>query len=200
MCSIHTLCHNLHSKTRCFVFWPVGRHTWLQVAKAFSSMGLHKGDEFRTWLSTSMGEITTSELLNRMKLSANGITLYRKVEEDGRWKYQLLDMASVEPWIPAGGKKEDRDQLPLRIVASEVTTQTKAVFPRDADLYYVSFVLQRSAAEAAVILLPGTWLAVARCQFSCCQVPLGPCMCQFFWGFRLWSKDIWPVALHYSPS
>lgn len=84
-----------------------------------------------------MGVTRTSQLLDLMKLSANGITLYHTVEEDGSWTYQPLDMASLEPWIQAPDRQEDREQLPLRIVASEVATQTKAVFPRDADLYYV---------------------------------------------------------------
>jgi hypothetical protein len=125
----------------------------LQVAEAFSTMGLHKGVKFHTWLSRVMrdeGVEKTSQLLDRMKLSANGITLYRAVEQDGSLVYQPIDMASLEPWIPSPGRKEDREQIPLRIVASEVVTQTKAVFPRDADLYYVRgwwLLLSSSAAQ-----------------------------------------------------
>jgi predicted acylesterase/phospholipase RssA len=99
-------------------------------------MGLHKGAAFHTWLQGEIEESakTTDSLLQHMRLGDNGITLFQR-ESDGQ--YRQLRNSEVELWT-TGNPDMDRHHYPLRLVASEVSTQSMIIFPRDADLFYVS--------------------------------------------------------------
>jgi len=116
-----------------------------QVGDAISSIGLHKGDEFISWLKTQMAahDVTnTEQLLLKMQLANNDIRIFRPVATvspegpTGEVQYQEVT-AQVE------GPQHDRLHYPLRLVASEVTTQSMIVFPRDADMFYVSWWAQK---------------------------------------------------------
>lgn len=98
-------------------------------------MGLHKGDAFLKWLKKEMGEhevTTTNQLLERMQLKKRGVETYRR---DRAGDYQKMP---VDGSWTTGKPDEDRHHYPLRLVASEVATQSMVLFPRDADLFYVS--------------------------------------------------------------
>lgn len=108
----------------------------LQVSDAYQQMGLHKGEAFHTWLQSAVQHTaaTTDSLLKHMMLGGNNITFFQR-ESDGQ--YRQLDNSDVELWT-TGDADVDRHHYPLRLVASEVVTQSMIVFPRDADLFYVS--------------------------------------------------------------
>lgn len=107
-------------------------------------MGIHKGGKFLTWLKGEMekarsdedGVHTTRELLQRMRLSGD-IRLFKRDLRGTEWSYQPVANQHIQPWV-GNDQPAARRHYPLRLVASEVTTQTMIVFPQDADLFYVS--------------------------------------------------------------
>jgi hypothetical protein len=122
-------------------------------------MGLHKGEVFHKWLqlATQHSAATTEGLLQHMRLGANGITLFQR-ESDGQYK-QLLN-SEVEWWTTDGDVDPEagRHHYPLRIVASEVATQSMIIFPRDADLFYVS---SHASGRQAIVV------SVSNLVFTC---------------------------------
>ena len=83
-----------------------------------NEMGLNRGHEFEEWLqnvlhSPEFGNISTlQQLVDKMETLPTELKRFVK--------------------IPTA---EDRQKWPLAIIAADITTETKAVFPRDAYLY-----------------------------------------------------------------
>jgi NTE family protein len=102
-----------------------------EVPGIWKRCGLHPGDEFQKWIrdvlaaqkQNGKGITTVQQLLDRMKLAESGLTIREGVTPPGNRAFMV-------------GYPDDISKAELKLVTSDIVTQTKVVFPDMADLYY----------------------------------------------------------------
>jgi hypothetical protein len=99
-----------------------------ELPTIWRNRGLHPGKEFQDWVRTQLEDkhiTTVAQLLNRMSLAEAGLEI-----RPGAQRY-TADNAMFGVDNPA-----DISKAELKLVTSDIVTQTKVVFPDMADLYY----------------------------------------------------------------
>lgn len=111
---------------------------FLQLAQVWKGMGIHPGKAFTEWLTQQLEELdadTQAKLLAKMKIPAGLHLHYRDsagtisdVTDTIRRHMECRDACSTVGC--------DLKSYPLKLVAAEVSSQTKVVFPQEAQLFY----------------------------------------------------------------
>jgi hypothetical protein len=104
-------------------YWDITKAA-TELPRIFKQRGLHPGDKFQTWIKMDVlvaHHITSTEELtdHMMKLDTCGL----KIRE-----------GTTHPEMQAGAAYTGK--AVLKLVTSDIVTQTKVVFPGDANLYY----------------------------------------------------------------
>jgi hypothetical protein len=97
-----------------------------EVCGIWQRCGLHPGDKFQDWIRDILKKekiATVQQLQDRMDLAKSGLTIREGVTPPDNRASMVGDAADVS-------------KAELKLVTSDIVTQTKVVFPEDAKLYY----------------------------------------------------------------
>ena len=160
----------------------------LQIVEAWKDLGVHPGTKFRSWMDdrlkdqlqgnngTSARDFTVADLLARLKLP-DATTIWAR--DDGTpvgaafassKTKDLTAQTCPKPPTNYGAANWAEYEWPLKLVAAELKTQSKIVFPQDAPLFYVSGSMVCDARELRWAgCLPGEAAHAAAALCSPCR-------------------------------
>ncbi|KAI3432410.1 hypothetical protein D9Q98_003964 [Chlorella vulgaris] len=106
------------------------------IKGAWDAMGAHPAETFRTWLTghfVRYGVKTQEDLAAKMKLQLDTNAIYRRKDDAAPY-----DVAARFEDKCADRLAESQlgQQQPLKLVTAELRTQSKIVWPEDAELFY----------------------------------------------------------------
>lgn len=108
----------------------------IAIKGAWDAMGAHPAETFRKWMTDHFvryGVKTQEDLAAKMKLQLDTNAIYRRKDDLGPYDVAAPFEHKCGDRLP---ESELEQQQPLKLVTAELRTQSKIVWPEDAELFY----------------------------------------------------------------